>query len=231
MLIGASDRYLVGSFDGYRFAPEQEMRRLHHGNGSYAAQSFFQTAPQDTRRIRIAWNNAAVPAGAAFQGFMNIPCEMTLRQIDGAMQLCAQPVEEVTRLHSDTVPFAVPTLEAGASFRQPLASTAQDINIEGIPSADCRLRLTFCGIEMTANFAAGTLSWKQCTAPLTCRGGKFRLRILLDTASAEIFLDQGQDILVCGALPDANLLYWEVQVLGGQLNSLSGEASSLISIW
>ena len=70
VLIGASDRYLVGSFDGYRFAPEQEMRRLHHGNGSYAAQSFFQTAPQDTRRIRIAWNNAAVPAGAAFQGFM-----------------------------------------------------------------------------------------------------------------------------------------------------------------
>lgn len=132
MLIGASDRYLVGSFDGYRFAPEQEMRRLHHGNGSYAAQSFFQTAPQDTRRIRIAWNNAAVPAGAAFQGFMNIPCEMTLRQIDGAMHLCAQPVEEVTRLHSDTVPFAVPMLEAGAGFRQPLASTAQDIHIEGI---------------------------------------------------------------------------------------------------
>lgn len=140
-------------------------------------------------------------------------------------------MEEVTRLHSDTVPFAAPALETGTGFRQPLASTTQDIRIEGIPSADCRLRLTFCGIEMTADFAAGTLSWKQCTAPLTCRGGKFRLRVLLDTASAEIFLDQGQDILVCGALPDANLLYWEVQVLGGQLNSLSGEASSLISIW
>lgn len=231
VLIGASDRYLVGSFDGYRFTPEQEVRRLHHGNGSYAAQSFFQAAPQDPRRIRIAWNNAAVPAGAAFQGFMNIPCEMSLRQLDGAMQLCAQPVEEVVRLRCDTVPFSAPPLDAGGSFRQPLASTAQDICIEGVPGDDCRLLLSFCGIEMTADFSEGTLSWKQYTAPLTCRGGKFRLRVLLDTASAEVFLDEGQAILVCGALPDANLLYWEAQVLGGQLHSLSGVASSLASIW
>lgn len=41
VLIGAYDRYLVGSFDGYSFRAEQSAGRLHVGNASYAAQSWF----------------------------------------------------------------------------------------------------------------------------------------------------------------------------------------------
>lgn len=87
---------MIGTFDGCRFVPEGTIGRLHYGPNSYASQSFAQNSSGDVRRIRIAWNNAA-PLTAPFSQSMNIPCEMSLRTIDGNVMLCTNPVEELSR--------------------------------------------------------------------------------------------------------------------------------------
>lgn len=79
VLSGASDRYVIGRFDGQQFEVNAEARRLHYGKNSYASQSFYCLADGDSRRVRLAWNTFDLP-GMPFNKSRTIPCEMKLIQ-------------------------------------------------------------------------------------------------------------------------------------------------------
>ncbi len=55
VLTVANGKYIVGSFDGRRFSPEQEVRQVDHGRNFYAVQSYSDLPASDGRRIQIAW--------------------------------------------------------------------------------------------------------------------------------------------------------------------------------
>lgn len=96
VFIAASDRYLIGSFDGKRFVPETEQLRLNYGSASYAAQTWSGVPG---RRIRTAFISMVIP-GMPFGCCMDIPQEMSLRTIGGQLRLCAAPVRELEALYS-----------------------------------------------------------------------------------------------------------------------------------
>lgn len=201
ILSGASDRYLIGAFDGRHFTPEQPAGRLHYGPNSYAAQTFYALAPGDRRRVRMAWNTFTVPCPpAAFNGAMHLPCEMSLRSVDGRLYLCANPIDEVRRLHGTPVCVPPTTVTRATPLALPLSGPAQDITLTLAPVADTPFSLSFGGIALTGDPRTGTVSCAGHTAPLWCRDAQVRLRILTDTTGAEIYIDEGQAFLAVGQL-------------------------------
>ena len=200
VLIGAYDRYLVGSFDGYSFRAEQSAGRLHVGNASYAAQSWFNLREGDSRRVRIAWNNHALPA-APFNMSMNIPCEMTLRTVGDRMVLCANPIAELRDLYQEIHQ----TDSRPLPCRETLREAGYDLQIELSGDAAGTADIRVFGLHWHLDWSSDTISWDDFTAPLCLENGRASLRILLDTTGAEVFIGGGQCLLTCGQMLDYNL--------------------------
>ncbi len=200
VLCGAFDRYLVGEFDGYAFRAQQQVSRLHYGNASYAAQSWFTLREGDDRRVRIAWNNCPMPP-APFHGAMTFPCEMTLRSLEGKMCLCANPIREIASLYEAkseskncSLPFTVSLKESGYDISLVLA---------GEPSAVADVSVF--GLTLRLDWGSGLLICADMQAPLCARDGLARVRLLLDVNGAELFLGEGEVLMTRGQILDYNL--------------------------
>lgn len=196
----ASDRYLIGTFDGRRFTPLGEAGRLNYGDVSYAAQS-WSDEPRG-KRIRSAFIKQVVP-GQPFGCCMDLPQEMRLKTVNGALRLCAWPAPEIEGLYRSAQALEDLPLDPAEPVKLPVKSKACDLELE-FP-ADTALSLSLFGLELGYDPAAGTLTCGEKAAPVTGENGLVRLRILLDTLSAEIFADSGSVFLGMGYIQDRSL--------------------------
>ena len=94
VMLGASNTYMIGRFDGKTFTPESGKHRFSTG-AIYAAQT-FNNVP-DGRRIQIGWANIDHP-GMPFRGQMLLPTELTLRTTKDGIRLVSKPIAEVASL-------------------------------------------------------------------------------------------------------------------------------------
>ena len=194
----ASDRYLIGAFDGRRFTPEGQPGQLNWGDVSYAAQSWSDEP--GGRRIRTAFIKQVVP-GQPFGCCMDLPQEMRLKTVNGALRLCAWPAEEIRALYKSTLTREELSLRPEAAAVQRLESKACDLELE-FP-ADASLTLSLFGLEL--NYASGALTCGGKSAPVRGENGLVHLRILMDTLSAEVFGDSGSVFLGIGYIQDRSL--------------------------
>ena len=193
----ASDRYLIGSFDGKRFTPETA-GQLNYGDVSYAAQS-WSDEPRG-RRLRTAFIKQVVP-GQPFGCCMDLPQEMRLKTVNGVLRLCAWPVPEIEGLYRSRRTLADLPLGPDAAVKEPVESKACDLELE-FP-ADSALTLSLFGLEM--KYEAGALTCGEKHAQVQGEAGLVRLRVLFDTLSAEIFADSGSVFLGMGYIQDRAL--------------------------
>lgn len=96
VMLGASNTYMIGSFDGKVFTPESGKHRFSTG-AIYAAQT-FNNVP-DGRRIQIGWANID-HRGMPFRGQMLLPTELSLRTTKEGVRLVSKPIKEVETLLS-----------------------------------------------------------------------------------------------------------------------------------
>ena len=94
VMLGASNTYMIGRFDGKVFTPESGKHRFSTG-AIYAAQT-FNNVP-DGRRIQIGWANID-HKGMPFRGQMLLPTELTLRTTKDGVRLVSKPIAEVVSL-------------------------------------------------------------------------------------------------------------------------------------
>ena len=94
VMLGASNTYMIGRFDGKIFTPESGKHRFSTG-AIYAAQTFNNTP--DGRRIQIGWANIE-HRGMPFRGQMLLPTELTLRTTKDGIRLVSKPIAEVSSL-------------------------------------------------------------------------------------------------------------------------------------
>ena len=194
----ASDRYLIGAFDGRRFTPEGQPGQLNWGDVSYAAQSWSDEP--GGRRIRTAFIKQVVP-GQPFGCCMDLPQEMRLKTVNGALRLCAWPAREIENLYRGSQSLEDLTLSPESPVKLPVESKACDLELE-FP-ADASLALSLFGLEL--NYASGALTCGEKSAPVRGENGLVHLRILMDTLSAEIFGDSGSVFLGIGYIQDRSL--------------------------
>jgi len=94
VMLGASNTYMIGSFDGKTFKPEGGKYRFCSGS-IYAAQTISHTP--DGRRIQIGWGRVSHP-DMPFNGMMLLPTELMLKTTNEGVRLISKPVSEVQSL-------------------------------------------------------------------------------------------------------------------------------------
>ncbi len=207
VMYGASNTYMIGSFDGKVFTPESGKHRFSTG-AIYAAQT-FNNVP-DGRRIQIGWANFD-HRGMPFRGQMLLPTELTLRTTKDGVRLVSKPIKEVSSLlkplySSDK---ALNDQEANAALRtlsnSPLKGEKQKasplrgglegsglhlhatLNLTYATSAGLKLDgQTLIDYDLNRNTLNGQFYSPQDPTSLS-----LTMDIYIDRTSVEVFIDDG----------------------------------------
>lgn len=232
ILMGASDRYLVGAFEDGLFVPCQDAADLHYGSGAYAGQSF--SGLPDGRIVRMDWGrygSLQLP-GARFNGQMSVPAELTLVEREGEWRLSALPVREISCLYASHVQEENVALAAGEKCRIALEDAAQHMRIRASAAAGC-LRFTVFGRTVSCSFDDNRITVGECTAPLSLGGSGLDMEIVVDRTGFEIYLDGGciyLFVLDTRLVPDRSLPYMDIAADAAcVLDSI--EIHALASVW
>ncbi|MEI6234230.1 MAG: glycoside hydrolase family 32 protein [Planctomycetota bacterium] len=101
VLMDATPKYQIGSFDGKKFTPDlKEYRRSIFG-GMKAGQC-FSNAP-DGRAIMMIWVRQGYGQNVPFASGFTLPLELTLRTADDGVRLYANPVKELETLREKEI--------------------------------------------------------------------------------------------------------------------------------
>lgn len=165
--------YFVGSYDGYRFTPEQERRQAYANRIPYAAQTF---ACEPDRTLSMAW--LRLPnRGRCFTGVMSLPAELSLCRRGGAYVLrfsCCRELEAALR----------PLPEASPAPEGPWVLDAR------VPAQAGQCTLEFPGGPLRLNLETGrgTLGQTEFRFPA---GAGLSFRLVADYTVLEFFGDGG----------------------------------------
>lgn len=106
---GAGCNFYLGPFDGKRMLFESPARRSFRPGAAYAAQTWSDMPPGDTRRVMIRWMNGGDPQDytktktSPWIGCMTLPVELTLRRSANDWTIYQTPVKELESLRMNTV--------------------------------------------------------------------------------------------------------------------------------
>lgn len=183
---GANGKYVVGTFDGQRFTPETDVLIGDHGNGNYYAAQTWSDTP-DGRRIQIAWLRDGRFDGMPFNQQMTIPVELTLRSTPRGPRLFKWPVKELDALR----------LPATSKPLETARAACLDILAEITTAGAGEATITIHGFPIgyhTEGGAAAITAWGR-RVPVYPVDGRAKLRVLVDRASIEIFVNDGETVL------------------------------------
>jgi len=96
VMYGASNTYMVGSFDGKTFRSESG-KHYYVTGAIYAAQTFNNIPEQDGRRIQIGWGKIPSP-DMPFNNLMLLPTQLSLKTTKDGARLFSVPVKETEGL-------------------------------------------------------------------------------------------------------------------------------------
>ena len=232
---GGNGNYLIGTFDGKGFKPDGGVLKSNWGGNSYAAQTFSDIPQSDGRRIQIAWMRGGKYPGMPFNQQMTFPCELTLRTTgEGSRQttgLFMEPVKEIEKLHDKRHAWADLALKPGENPLAGLSGELLDVRAE-IDLGEARLiAFSFRGQAAVYDVAARQLTCLGCSAPLSSKGNRIRLRFLLDRTSLEVFGNDGQIAMATCFLPDSGNKMLSIRAVGGEARIMAMEIFELRSAW
>ena len=186
---GANGHYLVGDFDGQRFAPEGAPQRADWGRNFYAVQTWNDLPASDGRRIQIAWMNGGSYPRMPFNQQMSFPCELVLRRTAEGLRIFRTPVHEIESLRTRTKELQITELERLLPVET--ASELLDLELEFETAGAKQLELRWRGETIAYDVAKRTLSALGAAVELPPVEGKLALRVLIDQSSIEVFGNGG----------------------------------------
>ena len=189
VMLGASNTYMIGSFDGQVFTPESGKHRFSTG-AIYAAQT-FNNVP-DGRRIQIGWANIN-HFGMPFRGQMLLPTELSLRTTKEGVRLISKPIKEVASLLSPlyTNESALKEQEVNNALqrcqKQDCLHLRATLNLTYATSAGLRFDgQTLIDYDLNRNTINGQFYSPQDPTSLS-----LTMDIYIDRTSIEVFIDDG----------------------------------------
>ncbi|SER65707.1 2,6-beta-D-fructofuranosidase [Pedobacter rhizosphaerae] len=229
VMYGASNTYMLGSFDGKKFMPETG--KYYYVTGTiYAAQTFSNIPESDGRRIQLGWGRIS-HEGMPFNGMMLLPTELKLKTTKDGVRLFSEPIKEAEQLFSTENKWENLT-EAAANEKLKTYQGSDKLRIK------TRIKLshaTSAGLslngqrildyDMNFNLVNGVFYSPQDMASM-----EISADIYIDRTSVEVFIDGGAYSYSIQRKLDANnkegLRFWGTNITVKDL-----EVFSVKSIW
>jgi fructan beta-fructosidase len=188
VMYGASAAYMIGTFNGHTFTPQQG-KHYYTSGALYAAQT-FDNSP-DGRRIQIGWGRIQQP-GMPFNMMMLLPTELTLRSTPNGLRLFSYPVKEIDGLQEEGVQgHSLSVEEAGA-----LLKPYQDAGCLRIKTTIKLSHATSAGLKfgkqdiINYDLNFNRLNGNFYTPP-EMTSMELTADIFIDRTSIEVFIDNG----------------------------------------
>ncbi len=202
VISGASHVYVICECRGGKFEQVQAPRKLCYGRNHYAAQTFSDVS--DGRRICLAWNRDLCFPDAPINGQMSVPLEMTLRTRGKEIDLCANPVKELETLVAETKTLRDVDFGGLNPFRLDLSPSAYRMILD-IPAGSPDFTLGLFGQPVQISYDKNIVSVGEYSVPLSMDGKTFKVTLVVDTCSCEIFTGDGQALMTVSMLCDYNI--------------------------
>ncbi len=200
-----------------------------YGADFYAAVTYGDIPKSDGRRIFLGWMSSPQYAGSVptdpWRCAMSVPRELSLRTTPAGLRLYQQPIRELTRLMENhrllTGALFVDAQDWLKMLALPTAPLEMNVSLVDVsPNSEITIRLITGPIESTvlrydaaterlsldrtrsgrSNFHSGFAAVHS--APLALqKGGRLKLRVLLDTSSIEVFANDGEVVFTDLILP------------------------------
>ena len=226
-----SSGYMLGQFNGAVFTPTTAKLPGNSGSGFYASQTFTVMPPGDTRRVRIGWAQIAMP-GMPFNQMHFFPTVLTLRSLSSGMQLCSEPIAEITNAVENTYSWTNLTLNPGYNPLSAISGQLFDVRAIFAPGSAQTITLDLCGVPITYTPASQQITCNGITQTLAPLNGTVELEVITDRQSVEIFGNSGQLYMPIGTTSYSttnNSLSLRSQGTSTAFNSLT--VNELNSIW
>jgi len=220
--------YRIGHFDGTSFSAESGPLRGDYGKNFYAAQTWNNLAG---RRVQIAWMRGGQYPGMPFNQQMSFPCQLSLRRTPQGLKLYRQPADEIKRLHGALIFNDSFALKPNVNPLAGLRGSAFDLELDAeLPPAGA-MALGIGGLEIRCLRDRQELSAAGRVAPLTFRDGAFKLRVIADRTSIEIFANKGETSMSSCFIPGPGAEPLSLSIEGGKAAVRKMTVQRMESIW
>jgi fructan beta-fructosidase len=202
VMYGASNTYMVGSFDGEKFTPESGKHQFVTGT-IYAAQTITNVPETDGRRIQIGWGRVSHP-GMPFNGMMLLPTELTLKTTKDGVRLLSVPVKEAGQLFTKASQWSNllqqdATTKLAAYKQADCLRIKTTIKLSHATSAGLNLfGQHLVDYDLNSNLLNGTFYSPQDMTSMALTAD-----IYIDRTSIEVFIDGGAYSYSMERKPDA----------------------------
>jgi len=253
---GSGTQYFVGHFDGKTFINENSPETtlwLDYGADNYAGVSWFNTP--NNKKIYIGWMSnwddyaTKVPTSTWRSG-MTIPRELNLIKTANGYRLVQKPIESLEKLRKKEEKLSPTLVEKEKVIDSKSALKEIDLSFDtksssatewGIELYNDKNEKVVIGFDKQNNqiFVDRTLSGKtkfsdkfakKHIAPLSS-SGLLKLHLLVDFASVELFVNDGQVAITDLFFPNEVFRNCKIYTKNGSANLVSGSIYDLKSIW
>lgn len=249
-LMGSRTQYFIGSFDGTSFIPEHKsIKWLDFGKDNYAGVSFSDIPEEDGRRIYIGWmSNWRYANHVPTEGWrsqMTLPRELSLQKKGDNWRIVQLPVKELNSYFAKTLSIRSGELDGTAYYYVSESQAELTLTVEQEDSVNYGIILHHDKNQFTTitiNPAEKVLSLDRKHSGITDFSEMFldiqkinldnsssmQLRLILDTSSLELFINDGAHALTSLIYPVQSCEGISIFSTEGNINVTSGFISTLI---
>jgi fructan beta-fructosidase len=239
VLFDGDGSYLIGNFDGETFTPETAKMPGDFGKNYYATQTWSNIPEEDGRIIQIAWMRGGNFPDMPFNGQMTFPAELELTKFNFGYKVTRKPVAEVELLHDKHYSWRNKNLIPGINQNIVKSVKGDCLHIKGeFDLKSCsnfgfyfRNNKKKTGTELLYDVKRGTLSILGISAPVPLINNKIILEILIDRASIEVYVNNGQTVISNCFTPDEGAENMTLFSSGGEVIVEKLDIYKLKSAW
>ena len=232
---------------------------LDQGRDNYASVSWSDVPKEDGRRLYIGWMSNwdyanRVPTDS-WRSATTLPRSLILKKTEVGYRIFSQPVKELEALRSAAKKIQNMDITSSYDLTQQLGFAPSQaemvLNFETVDAAanfgvelsngkgekyrigyDAAANQFYSDRTQSGNFAfSGKFGTKVHTASRVSKDKNIRLHLFFDTASAEMFADDGATVMTDIFFPSEDFSQVKIYAENGKVKLLNGEAWSLKSIW
>lgn len=248
---GSATQYFTGSFDGHTFTPDDTSTKwLDYGPDEYAGITWSNTKD---RKIFMGWMNNwsyanEVPTNK-WRGAMTMPRELGIEKVKTVFRVTSTPVKELDKNATEIIALSNLNASDYKVVSDKKITGSYELVLTSDTIRDCSITLSndegekmVIGYDKKTNeyyidrtqsgasdFTKGFAS--KAVAPRFSNSNQFRLTLLVDAASVELFADNGLTTMTSVFFPKSILNQVHVQSPDRHFVLQSLQVKGLKGIW